>query len=90
MPKRRYVIGNPDELGVSPEVQDHLVQMAEDYMAGRPAPEAPPATAGTPLAEPARAEQQEQAAERSQSIPRKRRPKAARRPMRRQRRRAEA
>ena len=52
MPKRGHVIGNPDELGVSPEAQEHLVQMAEDYLAGRPAPEAPPATADVPLAEP--------------------------------------
>lgn len=45
MPKRSqsgYVIGNPDDLGVSPEAQDHLVRMAEEYLAGRPAPDAPP------------------------------------------------
>lgn len=70
MPKKRYVTGNPDDLGVSPELQDRLVQMAEDYMAGRPAPEAPPATAGIPLAEPARAEQQEQAVEHPRSTTR--------------------
>ena len=52
MPKRGHVIGNPDELGVSLEVQEHLVQMARDYLAGRPAPEAPSATADVPLAEP--------------------------------------
>lgn len=49
MPKRSqsgYVIGNPDELGVSPEVQDYLVRMAEEYLAGRPAPDAPPQAAG--------------------------------------------
>lgn len=44
--KSGYVIGNPDELGVSPEVQDHLVRMAEEYLAGRPAPDSPPAAAG--------------------------------------------
>lgn len=77
MTKKRYVIGNPDDLGVSPELQDRLVQMVEDYMAGRPAPEAPPATVGVPLAEPARAERQEQAVERPRSIPRELETKAA-------------
>ena len=75
MPKRNHVIGNPDELGVSPEVQDHLVQMARDYLAGRPAPEAPPATADIPLAEPARAEQQKPGAEHPRSVPRERQTK---------------
>ena len=46
MPKRGYVIGNPDELGVSAEVQDYLVRMAEEYLAGRPAPASPPAAEG--------------------------------------------
>lgn len=49
MPKREqsgYVIGNPDDLGVSPEVQDHLVRLAEEYLAGRPAPDAPPRAEG--------------------------------------------
>lgn len=52
MPKRGYVIGNPDDLGVAPEVQDHLVRMTEEYLAGRPAPDAPPLAADVPPAEP--------------------------------------
>lgn len=47
MPKKGHVIGNPDELDVPLNVQDHLVQMAEDYLARHPDPQAPSGQEGT-------------------------------------------